>query len=118
MRRGHKITAGRLYLAHFLGMEGASTVLAADPDLPLVDVVGGGVISANPFLAGKSVRYVVEWAERKMNRSRRATAKRTPSERQAYQPPKPIVRTGPDPAFLAYKKAILGLIEDKGISPG
>ncbi|MCQ0990454.1 peptidoglycan DD-metalloendopeptidase family protein [Jiella marina] len=118
VRRDHKITAGRLYLAHFLGMEGASTVLSADPDRPLVDVVGAGVISANPFLAGKSVRYVVEWAERKMSRSRRATAKRKATQSPAYQPPRPMIRPGPDPAFLAYKKALLALLEERGISPG
>ncbi len=65
--RGHDITAGRLYLCHFLGAEGANMVLSAqDPQL-VVDVMGQGVINANPFLSGKTIAYVKDWAENKMN---------------------------------------------------
>jgi hypothetical protein len=66
--RGHAITAGRLYLAHFLGPGGASTVLSSEPAAALVDVLGSGVIRANPFLTGKNCAFVIDWAERKMNR--------------------------------------------------
>jgi len=64
--RGHTITAGRLYLAHFLGMDGAHTALAADPDTDLKTLFGAGVINANPFLRGHDAGYVVQWAENKM----------------------------------------------------
>ena len=46
--RGHQITAGRLYLCHFLGMEGAHVVLSSPGDAMLVNVLGSSVIQANP----------------------------------------------------------------------
>ncbi|TIM41659.1 M23 family metallopeptidase [Mesorhizobium sp.] len=66
--RGHQITAGRLYLCHFLGMEGAHQVLSSPGSAQLSAVLGSAVIQANPFLTGKSASYVVSWAERKMAR--------------------------------------------------
>jgi len=65
--RGHGITAGRLYLCHFLGAQGAAVVLSASDQAMLVDVLGVGVIKANPFLTGKNVAYVKSWAEKKMS---------------------------------------------------
>lgn len=67
--RGHQITAGRLYLCHFLGAEGANMVLSAQDDQLVSDVMGAGVVNANPFLAGKTIAYVKDWAEKKMGRS-------------------------------------------------
>ena len=67
--RGHGITAGRLYLCHFLGAQGAAVVLSSQDDQMLLDVLGAGVIRANPFLKGKNVAYVKAWAERKMSGS-------------------------------------------------
>ncbi len=64
--RGHEITAGRLYLAHFLGMEGAHTALSAAPHEDLQTLFGAGVINANPFLRGRDAGYVVQWAENRM----------------------------------------------------
>ena len=40
--RGHQITAGRLYLCHFLGMEGAHQVLSAPGSAQLSAVSGVG----------------------------------------------------------------------------
>lgn len=101
--RGHEITAGRLYLCHFLGMEGASTVLSADDDDALVVVLGPSVISANPFLTGKTVNYVKSWAEAKMRRRGGA----------APAPAAPVVETRnitkSSPEFVAYKAAITTL---------
>ncbi|RJE87907.1 peptidoglycan DD-metalloendopeptidase family protein [Paracoccus onubensis] len=65
--RGHSITAGRLYLAHFLGPAGADLALRADPSLPVGSVMGAGVVSANPFLRGYSLGDLRNWAERKMS---------------------------------------------------
>ncbi len=64
--RGHEITAGRLYLAHFLGMEGAHAALSAAPETDLMTLFGAGVINANPFLRGRDAGYVVSWAESRM----------------------------------------------------
>ena len=65
--RGHAITAGRLYLAHFLGMEGAHVALTAKPETDLEALFGAGVINANPFLRDRDAGYVVQWAEAKMS---------------------------------------------------
>ena len=63
---GHSITAGRLYLAHFLGPEGAHQALAAPGGALVADVLGAQVVSANRFLTGKDCAYVIAWAEKKM----------------------------------------------------
>ncbi|HWK66917.1 MAG TPA: M23 family metallopeptidase [Rhizobiaceae bacterium] len=64
--RGHQVTAGRLYLCHFLGMEGAHQVLSKPAETMLSEFLEPAVFQANPFLAGRSAGYVVAWAERKM----------------------------------------------------
>ena len=106
--RGHQITAGRLYLCHFLGMEGAHIVLAASPDAALVDVLGAGVIKANPFLTGQSAAHVIDWAERKMNGK---------GSRMASAPAatKKIVRASPE--FERYREGILEMLVAMG-DPG
>lgn len=65
--RGHTVSAGRLYLAHFLGADGAAKVLSSPAESDLAELLGAGVISANPFLTGKNSAYVIEWAEKKMS---------------------------------------------------
>nr|WP_245396543.1 M23 family metallopeptidase [Jiella sonneratiae] len=119
-RRGHQITAGRLYLAHFLGMDGAHTVLSADPDAAVVSVLGPGVVKANPFLAGQKVRYVIDWAERKMRTARggagvpaRDRAAGKSAAPAVPEPPRPA--SAPDPGFLAYRKAIRDLLAENGV---
>jgi murein DD-endopeptidase MepM/ murein hydrolase activator NlpD len=100
---GHGITAGRLYLAHFLGPEGAHTVLAASGDASLAAILGGQVISANPFLTGKNAAYVVAWAEKKMTgRASRATTD-GPTVTQT------VVRTSPE--FVRYREAMQKVVE-------
>jgi murein DD-endopeptidase MepM/ murein hydrolase activator NlpD len=93
--RGHDITAGRLYLCHFLGAEGANIVLAAQDDHLVGDVMGAGVVNANPFLKGRTVAYIKEWAEIKMNKKGGAAL--------------PVVAATP-PEVLAYQKIIAALI--------
>lgn len=93
--RGHDITAGRLYLCHFLGAEGANMVLSAQDDQLVADVMGGGVVKANPFLAGRTIAYVKEWAELKMSRKGGTSL--------------PAVAATP-PEVLAYQKIIAGLL--------
>lgn len=65
--RGHSITAGRLYLAHFLGPAGADQVLRADPALSVEAVMGSTVVNANPFLRGYRVADLMSWAEGRMS---------------------------------------------------
>ena len=70
-------------------------VLNAQDDQLVIDVMGGGVIKANPFLSGRSIAYVKEWAELKMNRKGGASL--------------PAVAASP-PEVLAYQAIIAGLI--------
>lgn len=64
--RGHDISSGRLYLAHFLGPAGADQALRADPGATVLSVMGNGVVSANPFLRSYTIADLRNWAERKM----------------------------------------------------
>lgn len=64
--RGHEITAGRLYLAHFLGPGGADAALKARPEQTVLEVMGASVVGANPFLRGKTIADLRDWADRKM----------------------------------------------------
>jgi murein DD-endopeptidase MepM/ murein hydrolase activator NlpD len=70
--RGFEATAGRLYLAHFLGSEGAASALRADPTLLVSDAMDPGVVSANPFLKGRTIADLIAWADKKMSGSKGA----------------------------------------------
>ncbi|MEP4196421.1 MAG: M23 family metallopeptidase [Aliishimia sp.] len=64
--RGHAINAGRLYLSHFLGPEGANKVLRAPGSQTILDLMGTGVVKANPFLSNYTADDLEAWADRKM----------------------------------------------------
>lgn len=103
--RGHQITAGRLYLCHFLGMEGAHQVLSASGSAQLSAVLGSAVIQANPFLTGKTAGYVVDWAERKMGQKVARVA--TDASQQTTSTTE-IRQTSPE--FEKYKQAVTAVI--------
>lgn len=94
LSRGHQITPGRLYLAHFLGAGGANIALRADPVTPVVDAMGEAVVNANRFLVGKDIRWLHDWADKKMS-----------SVSKIVEPPPPDT-----PEVRAYKEAIDALI--------
>jgi hypothetical protein len=101
---GHGITAGRLYLAHFLGPEGAHQALAAPGNAMVANVLGVSVVSANPFLTGKDCAYVVAWAEKKMSgKAPRYTS--APGGAATTT----VIQTSPE--FIAYKSSMLKLVE-------
>ncbi|PTE10896.1 M23 family metallopeptidase [Mesorhizobium helmanticense] len=102
--RGHQITAGRLYLCHFLGMEGAHQVLSASGSAQLSAVLGSAVIQANPFLTGKTASYVVSWAERKMGRKLSQPTTGAGQQTTTTQ----VRQTSPE--FEKYKQAITAVI--------
>ncbi|SDX63173.1 peptidoglycan DD-metalloendopeptidase family protein [Litoreibacter albidus] len=102
--RGHAITAGRLYLCHFLGAQGAHVALSAPDQALILDVMGAGVIKANPFLKGRDIAWVKNWAERKMNRKGGPVAITNAAPA--------IVRIPPEVA--AYKKTIKAVLELAG----
>lgn len=63
---GLPTSPGNLYLAHFLGRNGAVNLLTATPDTPVEDVLGNAQIRANKsVLEGKTVEEVMDWAKRK-----------------------------------------------------
>lgn len=64
---GHSITAGRLYLAHFLGAEGANRVLKADDTATVLAIMGADVVRANAFLTNYTIADLEAWADRKMH---------------------------------------------------
>lgn len=103
--RGHQITAGRLYLCHFLGMEGAHQVLSASGSAQLSAVLGSAVIQANPFLTGKTAGYVVDWAERKMGQK---VARMATDAGQRTTTTTEIRQTSPE--FEKYKQAVSAVI--------
>jgi murein DD-endopeptidase MepM/ murein hydrolase activator NlpD len=97
---GHQVTAGRLYLAHFLGVDGANRVLSADPAAPVETVVDPGVVPANPFLKGMTAADIVNWAERKM----RGRGSRSP-----VVTTRRVARASPE--FLQFKEAVAAILE-------
>nr|WP_276315426.1 M23 family metallopeptidase [Mesorhizobium jarvisii] len=113
--RGHQITAGRLYLCHFLGMEGAHQVLAASGSSQLSAVLGAAVIQANPFLTGKTVGYVIDWAERKMGQK---VPRVVTDQSQPATTTTEFRQTSPE--FEKYKQAITALLNSiqETLEPG
>jgi hypothetical protein len=65
-KAGIPVTPGTTYLAHFAGPQGAIKVMQADPSAPVSEVLGPGVVKANPFLANMTAQGLQAWASRKM----------------------------------------------------
>lgn len=99
---GVQITAGRLYLAHFLGPEGARVALSASDSSDLEQLLGSGVINANPFLRGKDVNFIKNWAERKMQGKAYV-----PQVAKAEVKKESVQKTSP--AYALYRKTLLDL---------
>lgn len=97
-RAGHTPTAGNLYLAHFLGSAGAIQVLNTTDETPIENAVGYDVVSANPFLYGRDVGWIINWAERKM--SGRSVAAYKPKEQL------PVATRITNSRFRSYSSAI------------
>lgn len=103
--RGHAISAGRLYLAHFLGAEGAHVALSKPDGMLVLDAMGGGVVNANPFLRGRNIAWLKAWADRKMRTKGIPAAPVLPSV--------PVAAPTP-PHILAYFRAIDTVLESSG----
>lgn len=64
-------TPANVYLAHFLGPEGARRVLEANGDKPVSELLSKDAVKANPsVLGGKTAASVVAWANDKMGGER------------------------------------------------
>jgi hypothetical protein len=60
-------TPGQVYLAHFLGPEGAAKVLTADPRTPVANLVTAKAFNANrSVMDGKTAGDLAAWSDRKM----------------------------------------------------
>ena len=97
--KGHSITAGRLYLAHFLGPGGANRVLSSGDSNTILAVMGAGVVRANPFLTNYTVFDLKAWADRKMRGSGSA------SRPEPAAPP-------PPPRLTAEMKAYIDIVDE------
>lgn len=62
-------TPGNVYLAHFLGPNGAIAALKADPSTPVKNIVSAAAVKANPMLANMTAQQVQNWANQKMGGS-------------------------------------------------
>jgi GNAT superfamily N-acetyltransferase len=84
-RAGAEATDGNVYLAHFLGQGGAASVLRADPNTPVSELLTPAQINANKsILQGKTAGDVIAWAARKMGVA-------APTPGQATEEAAPIV---------------------------
>ena len=69
---GHDVTPGNVYLAHFLGPQGALHILSASHDIPVENILPPKVIKANrSVLQGKKVGDVLSWASDRMSKMMR-----------------------------------------------
>ncbi len=80
-KAGVPVTDGNTYLAHFAGPGGAVKVLQADPGASVADILGPGVVKANPFLANMTAADLQAWASKKVGGSspQPAAASATPA---------------------------------------
>ncbi|MGH1369537.1 MAG: peptidoglycan DD-metalloendopeptidase family protein [Maritimibacter sp.] len=99
--RGHQITPGRLYLAHFLGPSGANVALNANANATVLEVMGSGVVNANPFLRGKSIADLRAWSDRKMSGAKAG----------AYVASAPSVRII-SPEIKKYRETVDGILKE------
>lgn len=76
--QGHVATFQNLRLAFLVGPGGAVRVLSAAPDMPVSRLLGGGVISANPFMARLTAAGLIARAARDISTDPTATAAVTP----------------------------------------
>jgi hypothetical protein len=77
-KAGVPVNDGTTYLAHFAGPQGAIKVMQADPSAPVSDILGPGVVKANPFLAKMSAADLQAWASRKMGSTAQAATTAAP----------------------------------------
>ena len=96
--RGHRIDAGRLYLAHFLGPAGASTALSADDNATVLSVMGANVVNANPFLRNYKISDLEAWAQRKMRGAGTAT--------------NPVTTAPRPPPITEEVRAFIGIVDE------
>lgn len=82
---GKEPKPSELYLAHFLGLRGASNLLSADPNMSVADVVSQNAINANKsiFLGKdgkpKKVKDIYNWSAKKFGEKVQTEESQTPN---------------------------------------
>jgi hypothetical protein len=83
-RAGFPVNSGTSYLAHFAGPDGAVKVLGAQPDTPVVQLLGAKAVAANPHIRNMTAADLAAWAG---------------GNRKAGNPTKPAI--APNPTNIA-----------------
>ncbi|MGQ0484961.1 MAG: M23 family metallopeptidase [Hyphomicrobiales bacterium] len=96
--QGAPVTPGNLYLAHFLGAEGALRVLNADPKTMIAEMFGEAHVAANPHERAQNAGFLIDWAARKMQRGKTVIA--------AGSSPAPQKSVVSSKAFAELKQAV------------
>lgn len=63
---GAEVTPGNIYLVHFAGEGGGKSLLKASDGTKVEQVLSPDAVKANPFLRGKTVGELKQWAAEKM----------------------------------------------------
>jgi hypothetical protein len=83
-----------LYAAHYFGPSGAKSFLSADPNTPIVDILGKSAVQANPNLRGKNVGQVLSQLETKMGGKPAQQARAPAPVQEAAPAPAPMRAAG------------------------
>ena len=83
-----------LYAAHYFGPSGAKSFLSADPNTPIVDILGKSAVQANPNLRGKNVGQVLAQLETKMGGKPAQQARAPAPVQEAAPAPAPMRAAG------------------------
>ena len=102
-KAGFDANPGNIYLAHFAGPNGAINVLSANPNTPVVEILGAKVAAANPFLRNMTAGQLAGWAANKVGGSaapvqtaQAATGSlQPPAQAPAQQPGAPLPAVQP-----------------------
>jgi hypothetical protein len=91
-KAGVPVTDGNTYLAHFAGPGGAVKVLQANPGASVADILGPGVVKANPFLANMTAGDLQAWASKKVGGS---SPQPQPAPASPAAPPSGLLASAP-----------------------
>jgi hypothetical protein len=97
-----------IYAAHYFGPSGAKNFLSADPNTPIVDILGKAAVKANPNLQGKNVGQVLSQLETKMG-GKPAPAPSVSRETSAPPARQPLPPSLPPMAGGSMKEQVAGL---------
>ncbi len=117
---GMPATLANLRLAFLVGPSAAVRLLRADQTVPVITLLGAGVVQANPFMAGMTARDLSAWSERSIAPGTQTAATITPRPATlrtagaiADAAPKPVVIVPPCNLELASCRRWLALAQNR-----